>query len=138
MASNSTGVASADGDINGNDGRGIFFQFDLSNLSSPLQITGASSAHNNGSGGNLQIVVGSSTLDGTTLTGSNLAVYDLGGLSGSGLSIDVNDGDYVYFRNAGTDRIRLSSLTVDAVPEPSSFALLAGCFGLTWVMLRRR
>lgn len=24
------------------------------------------------------------------------------------------------------------------VPEPSSFALLAGCFGLTWVMLRRR
>ena len=25
-----------------------------------------------------------------------------------------------------------------AVPEPSSFALLAGCFGLTWVMVRRR
>jgi hypothetical protein len=25
-----------------------------------------------------------------------------------------------------------------AVPEPSSFALLAGCFGLAWVMVRRR
>lgn len=24
------------------------------------------------------------------------------------------------------------------VPEPSSFALLAGCFGLTWIMVRRR
>jgi hypothetical protein len=24
------------------------------------------------------------------------------------------------------------------IPEPSSYALLAGCFGLTWVMLRRR
>jgi len=24
------------------------------------------------------------------------------------------------------------------VPEPSAFALIAGCFGLTWVMLRRR
>lgn len=31
-----------------------------------------------------------------------------------------------------------NSFTVTAVPEPSSFALLAGCFGLTWIMLRRR
>jgi hypothetical protein len=30
------------------------------------------------------------------------------------------------------------SLGLVAVPEPSSFALLAGMFGLTWVMLRRR
>jgi hypothetical protein len=27
---------------------------------------------------------------------------------------------------------------VSAIPEPSSYALLAGCFGLAWVMLRRR
>jgi hypothetical protein len=29
-------------------------------------------------------------------------------------------------------------VTVTVVPEPSAFALLAGMFGLTWVMLRRR
>jgi len=32
----------------------------------------------------------------------------------------------------------LGGITFDVVPEPSSFALLAGMFGLTWVMLRRR
>jgi hypothetical protein len=32
----------------------------------------------------------------------------------------------------------LAGYTLSTVPEPSSFALLAGCFGLTWVMLRRR
>ena len=31
-----------------------------------------------------------------------------------------------------------STFTVAPVPEPSSFALIAGMFGLTWVMLRRR
>lgn len=36
----------------------------------------------------------------------------------------------------------LDSMTINGnltpVPEPSAFGLLAGCFGLTWVMLRRR
>jgi hypothetical protein len=32
----------------------------------------------------------------------------------------------------------LTSFTISVVPEPSAFGLLAGCFGLTWVMLRRR
>ena len=31
-----------------------------------------------------------------------------------------------------------SGVAFEAVPEPSAFALIAGCFGLTWVMLRRR
>lgn len=38
------------------------------------------------------------------------------------------------FSNAGG---RIGAV-FEAVPEPSSFALLAGMFGLTWVMLRRR
>lgn len=32
----------------------------------------------------------------------------------------------------------LSSMTLTQVPEPSVFALIAGCFGLSWVMIRRR
>lgn len=35
------------------------------------------------------------------------------------------------------DDVKLNG-AVSAIPEPSSYALLAGCFGLTWVMLRRR
>jgi hypothetical protein len=39
-----------------------------------------------------------------------------------------------------TDEIRFGATygDVSPVPEPSSFALLAGMFGLTWIMLRRR
>jgi hypothetical protein len=40
--------------------------------------------------------------------------------------------DEIRFGESWTD------VGVSPVPEPSSFALLAGCFGLTWIMLRRR
>ncbi|MDA9260507.1 PEP-CTERM sorting domain-containing protein [Puniceicoccaceae bacterium] len=36
------------------------------------------------------------------------------------------------------NRWSVSGLSVSVVPEPSSFALLAGCFGLATIMLRRR
>ena len=39
---------------------------------------------------------------------------------------------------ATTDQTGLSEVRFAAVPEPSAFALLAGCFGLSWVMVRRR
>jgi len=47
----------------------------------------------------------------------------------------------LYFFTTGTfgpNQIKVDNITLSAVPEPSAFALLAGCFGLTWVMLRRR
>jgi len=37
-----------------------------------------------------------------------------------------------------TEQTGLSEVRFSPVPEPSSFALLAGCFGLSWVMVRRR
>lgn len=43
--------------------------------------------------------------------------------------------------NVNYDEVRIGESLNDVlvpVPEPSTFALLAGCFGLTWVMLRRR
>jgi hypothetical protein len=40
-----------------------------------------------------------------------------------------------YTNNSGGG---ITGIAFEAVPEPGSFALLAGMFGLTWVMLRRR
>jgi hypothetical protein len=58
----------------------------------------------------------------------------------------VGDGllDNFEFYVSGTDdgsaqnNLYFNSLSVTQVPEPSAFGLLAGCFALVWVMLRRR
>lgn len=145
MASNSvTGIASADGDINAG-GRGIFFQFDLSGLpaNTGLRITDLTATTTGGANHDLQVVVGDLTT--VLAVGSPASVTvgsetNTGGLSGSGLSIDITDGDFVAFRNAGTggtgDKFRLTSMTVETflVPEPSSLALL----GLGGLLIARR
>jgi len=53
--------------------------------------------------------------------------------SGSDTSSQV---EIASLANTGGNRVPQLSFT--QVPEPSAFALIAGCFGLTWVMLRRR
>jgi len=40
--------------------------------------------------------------------------------------------------SSGAGAITIDNVSLAAVPEPSTYALLAGCFGLGWVMLRRR
>jgi hypothetical protein len=42
------------------------------------------------------------------------------------------------FLSNGNGAGTVDNVLLTAIPEPSSYALLAGCFGLTWVMLRRR
>jgi hypothetical protein len=42
------------------------------------------------------------------------------------------------FGSAFTQAASVDGASATIVPEPSSFALLAGCFGLAWVMVRRR
>jgi hypothetical protein len=45
----------------------------------------------------------------------------------------VNFDSFSHNYGGGTD-----SITVSAVPEPSSYALLAGLFACTYMMVRRR
>lgn len=46
------------------------------------------------------------------------------------------DGFRIYSVNGSN--VQLDNISLTAVPEPGSFALIAGLLGLTWVMLRRR
>jgi len=62
----------------------------------------------------------------------------LQGLTGSNeFRFYMSDGSTSTTRIFNFDNITLSG-DISVVPEPSAFGLLAGCFALTWVMLRRR
>lgn len=67
--------------------------------------------------------------------GNHFAANGINGLDFRQVFSESGDTYYIDNIQVGTS---FESVTADPVPEPSSFALLAGCFGLTWVMLRRR
>ena len=80
---------------------------------------------------------------------ADIWIEDFGGgnlrLAGSAAVENSQAGSYrVAFRSFSNPQQRLYVDNVSlsegaaAIPEPGSFALLAGMFGLTWVMLRRR
>lgn len=67
------------------------------------------------------------------------SVTNLGGLSASGLSIDIQEGQRVGFRNAtasGEFRVRELTLETFVIPEPSALLLLG--LGGSLTLLRRR
>jgi hypothetical protein len=69
------------------------------------------------------------------LVGTSLRIADSPSLS----NITSTDSNPLFGGAPSTEsKDTTYNITVDAVPEPGSFALLAGMFGLTWVMLRRR
>jgi len=93
-------------------------------------------------------------------SGKNIDFTTTGGSGGGTVSIttdntDANNNPYslvnFFSTGSGTATITMdhtggsggavsfvNGFELAVVPEPSSFALLAGMFGLTWVMLRRR
>ena len=86
---------------------------------------------------------------GATVTSSTAGTTSVGNTVGLlGLDNAVTSSSTLYFgvamqenaasgNNSRFDGVGVYG-TVSPVPEPGSFALLAGMFGLTWVMLRRR
>lgn len=80
------------------------------------------------------------TTSGLTISAPYTGVFDQpvgSSVGGSGYYVAGASGEEVsYSFTPGADFS--GSVEFVAVPEPSSFALLAGMFGLTWVMLRRR
>ena len=91
--------------------------------------------------------VGTFTLDRATMTGDNnevrtITAAELGAnandllVGGSGITFTAID-DSSEVDNFGFTLTSMS-FSIAAVPEPSTYALLAGCFALASVMIRRR
>lgn len=78
---------------------------------------------------------------GTTWTTGLTLSYTVGGgdsaVFGDNIAVGFKDS---WTGSGGESSALFDNVSVDVtpVPEPSAFALLAGCFGLAWVMLRRR
>lgn len=97
------------------------------------------------SGGIGTFVIGGTGIDNYKDT---FALADILGTHASSIALSVNAGDSLTIDNHldgyesdggnGFTGIALDYMSISTVPEPSTFALLAGCFGLTAVMLRRR
>lgn len=72
----------------------------------------------------------------------NLTPSDEIGLVGSSIQVIELATQIITFNGSSSWDIEylgsLGSLTMQAVPEPSSFALIAGCFGLALAVVRRR
>ncbi|WP_206753256.1 PEP-CTERM sorting domain-containing protein [Lentimonas sp. CC10] len=75
-------------------------------------------------------------VDGQSVTTDNTIVGG-GFASFTGLSTD-GLGNLVITVTEANRFVSVSGLTLTAIPEPGTYALLAGIFGLSFVMLRRR
>ncbi len=75
-------------------------------------------------------------------SGTFSQTYDISGFGGGGFSIaDVSNLIAVFAVNAdavGDGAISIDNFNMTAIPESGTYALLAGCFALASIMVRRR
>ncbi|MGB0414721.1 MAG: hypothetical protein ACPGJU_09780 [Coraliomargarita sp.] len=158
LSMNSAGaVVHNSGSITGSDGgastgglfirnNGVFNNTGTYTAPGALAVSGGTAEY----GGTLNLSGGTMTFTGIDWFDTGTDQYGKYTIAMSGTSQLVIEGQNLvsYFQQAITDG-HLTGVTADqvtfdgldtfvAIPEPGSYALLAGCFGLTWVMLRRR
>ena len=134
---NGTGVSNSDAQFD-SAGEALVFTFDLSGMSGlsddyTFELTNFGAGLAGTDELNYMIV----DVSGNTIIGSAASITSTGGLA---LDAALQDGDKLIVGYVAGDKFKFSGLTVNvtAVPEPGTYALLAGCLALTSVMLRRR
>jgi hypothetical protein len=119
-----------------------------------LSNNGNSNLQNMGTGdnvGNLAFIAGSSDTEGVAVD-VGVSQHDVSiaaNLAGNNVGVKLAPGDKASFRISWfgstniqkqnqMDNLAISGVFATAVPEPSSYALLAGLFACTYMMVRRR
>ena len=119
-----------------------------------LSNNGNSNLQNMGTGdnvGNLAFIAGSSATEGVAVD-VGVSQHDVSiaaNLAGNNVGVKLAPGDKASFRISWfgstniqkqnqMDNLAISGVFATAVPEPSSYALLAGLFACTYMMVRRR
>jgi len=91
-----------------------------------------------GTGGTGTALFTSSAWDGVSTKPESYGRFDFVGAGASIAALTTAQSVRIDHSPGSNEYLLLAEVRAAQVPEPSSFALLAGLFGLSWIMVRRR